>query len=200
MMIHGKRRDIGLGSYRHVSLSDARDLAREYVKAARAGDDPTETLRKQTDVPDFQTLAHAYYEQHKGRWKNPKHQQQWINTLEQYAFPAIGNRQIDHIATPEIVAVLSPIWFEKHETARRLKQRIATVFDDAKGKGYLSGENPVAGVSASLKVDKRIRPKHFAAMDYCDLPQFIARLRSDEVPTMSRLERIPFILDRIHTN
>jgi hypothetical protein len=100
----------------------------------------------------------------------------------------IGKRPIDQVTTPEIVAALSPIWFEKHETARRLKQRIATVFDDAKGKGHIAGENPVAGVSASLKSNKRTRKvKHHAAMDYRDLPAFMARLRGDEVPAMSRL-------------
>lgn len=188
VMVHGKRKDIGLGSYRHVSLSDARDLARKYVKAARDGDDPTKTLRKQAAVPDFESVARAYYERHKGRWKNQEHRHQWITTLATYVFPKIGKRQIDQISTPEIVAVLSPIWFEKHQTARRVKQRIATVFDDAKGKGHLTGENPVAGVSASLKTDKRLgRPKHFAAMDYRDLPSFVERLCADDPPPMSRL-------------
>jgi len=188
VMVHGRRRDIGLGSYRHVGLSDARDIAREYVRVARAGDDPTKTLRKQTAVPDFETLAKAYFEQHKGRWKNQEHRHQWITTLETYVFPKIGKRRIDQISTPEIVAVLSPIWFEKHQTARRIKQRIATVFDDAKGKGHLTGENPVTGVSASLKTDKRLgRPEHFPAMDYRDLPSFIERLCAGDPPTMSRL-------------
>lgn len=171
-----------------MSLSEARDLARQYVKEARSGNDPRLVLRKETVVPTFEAIARSYYKQHNSRWKNPKHQQQWINTLEQYAFPAFGNRPIDQITTPEIVAVLSAIWFEKHETARRLKQRIATVFDDAMGKGHITGENPVTGVSASLKSDKRLRrPKHHAAMDYRDLPAFMARLRSDDVPAMSRL-------------
>lgn len=189
VMVQGKRTDIGLGSYQLVGLSEARDLAREYVREARNGNDPRITLRKQVEAtPDFETLARAYYEQHKGRWKNDKHRAQWINTLEQYAFPAIGKRPIDQIATPEIVTVLSAIWFDKHETARRLKQRIATVFDDAKGKGHIAGENPVTGVSASLKSNKRIRKvKHHAAMDYRDLPPFMARLRSDDIPAMSRL-------------
>lgn len=187
IMVQGRRRDFGLGSYPLVTLSEARDQARLYLKAARAGDDPKVTLRRSSSIPDFETVARDYFAQHRTRWKNEKHQQQWITTLEQYAFPVLGKRRIDDISTPDVVAVLSPIWFEKHETARRLKQRIATVLDDAKGKGHLTGENPVAGVSASLKRDKRTRPQHFAAMDYRDLPEFIARLRSDETPAMGKL-------------
>ena len=33
--------------------------------------------------------------------------------------------------------VLTPIWTEKPETARRLKQRMKLVFDWAKASGYL---------------------------------------------------------------
>jgi integrase len=187
IMVQGRRRDLGLGSYPLIGLSEARELARDYIRAARSGDDPTVTLRRSNSVPTFEEVARDYYAQHKSRWKNAKHRQQWINTLEQYVFPTLGKRRIDDIGTPDIVALLSPLWFEKHETARRLKQRISTVFDDAKGKGFLTGENPVAGVSASLKRDKRIRPKHFKAMDYRDVPAFIATLRSDERPAMAKL-------------
>ncbi len=186
-VIQGRRTDVGLGSYGRVSLSDARDIAREYVKIARAGDDPRLTLRNSGGVPDFETAARAYHKQHKKRWKNTKHRQQWINTLSDYAFPAIGKRPVDKIATPEIVALLSPIWFEKPETAKRVRQRISAVLDDAKGRGHLNGENPVSGVSASLKADKRTRPQHFRAMDYRDLPEFIQWLRNDDIPAMSRL-------------
>ncbi len=186
-VIQSNRTDLGLGSYGRVSLSEARDIAREYVKVARAGDDPRVILRDTGGIPNFETAARAYHEQHKERWKAPKHRQLWINTLTKYAFPTIGKRPVDKITTPEIVAVLSPIWFEKPETAKRVKQRIATVLDDAKGKGHLTSENPVTGVSASLRSDKRTRPQHFRAMDYRDLPAFIQWLRSDDTPTMSRL-------------
>jgi len=186
-VIQGNRTDVGLGSYGRVSLSEARDIAREYVKVARAGDDPRLTLRDSSGIPDFETAARAYHKQHEERWKNTKHRQQWINTLSDYAFPIIGKRPVDKITTPEIVTLLSSIWFEKPETAKRVKQRIGAVLDDVKGRGHLSGENPVSGVSASLKADKRTRPQHFKAMDYRDLPAFIQWLSSDDTPTMSHL-------------
>jgi predicted helicase len=39
--------------------------------------------------------------------------------------------------------VLLPIWTEKHETAKRVAQRIKAVLDVAKSKGFYTGENPV---------------------------------------------------------
>jgi len=64
-------------------------------------------------------------------WKNAKHGQQWINTLRDYAFPKIGRMPLDSIGQPEVMMCLSPIWTGKHETARRLAQRIKTVLDVA---------------------------------------------------------------------
>ncbi len=185
--VQGRRRDIGLGSYKHVSLAEARAKAFEYRRVARAGQDPLLVLRDNEAVPSFEELARSYYDLHKAQWRNPKHRQQWINTLEQYAFPTIGRRPVNQISTPDIVALLSPIWFEKRETARRVKQRIAAVLDDAKGKGHLHGENPVAGVSASLKDGKQFKPKHHRAIDYRDLPALVAELRSDNSFSMTRL-------------
>ncbi len=189
IIVQGRRRDIGLGSYKNVSLAAARDRARDYRRDAREGLDPTVTQRKSADIKTFEQLAREYHTKHKAHWKNPKHRQQWINTLTQYAFPSLGHRRIDEISTPEIVSALSPIWHTKLQTAQRVKQRIATVFNFAKGQpGQFSGENPVNGVGDILKVDrKKNRPRHFKAIRYQDLPEFMKWLRNDELPTMSRL-------------
>jgi hypothetical protein len=44
-----------------------------------------------------------------------------------YVFPKIGHRPVAEIQTYEVLDVLTPIWFEKPETARRLLQRIEVV-------------------------------------------------------------------------
>ncbi|MFZ3581412.1 phage integrase central domain-containing protein [Loktanella sp. DJP18] len=50
--------------------------------------------------------------------------------LQNNAFPKIGYRSIDEIAAQGIVEVLQPtIWLDKHETARRVLQRMKVVFD-----------------------------------------------------------------------
>jgi integrase len=70
---------------------------------------------------------------------------------------------------------LSEIWLKKPETARRIRQRIGTVFDWAKAAGFRSGENPVDGVSRGLPRQPD-RDDHFAAMPYVDVPKFIKQL------------------------
>lgn len=71
--------------------------------------------------------------------------------------------------------MLSPIWNEISETARRVKQRIKVVFDWAKASGYRSGDNPVEGVSSVLPKQNR-KQDHYAALPYAELPVFIRKL------------------------
>ncbi len=78
-----------------------------------------------------------------------------------------------------MLSCLSPIWTEKHETARRLSQRIKTVLDVAKSKGFRDGKNPVTAVrDAGVLPKVKAKPKHHSAMHWRDVPAFFADLES----------------------
>nr|WP_321442573.1 integrase arm-type DNA-binding domain-containing protein [uncultured Cohaesibacter sp.] len=180
LMVQGRRRDMGLGGISLVSLAEARELALKYRKIARQGGDPIEERRKERlTAPIFSEAAQTVFEENKSTWKNPKHAQQWFNTLQTYAFPHIGSRQVDQIQTSDILKVLSPIWLEKAETARRVRQRMSTVFDWAKTAGFRSGDNPVDGVEKGLP-KQNSKDKHHAAMPYQEVPAFVARIRTEQ--------------------
>jgi integrase len=177
IVVHGRRRDIGLGGAKLVSLAEARDLAQQYRRVARNGGDPLAARRKARQlVPDFATAARAVHADNASTWRNPKHAAQWINTLVEYAFPLIGNRPVDQIDGPDLLRVLSPIWLTKPETARRVRQRISVVLDWAKAAGHRAGDNPVAGVLKGLPKQSD-KAKHHAALAYSDVPAFVASLR-----------------------
>lgn len=55
-------------------------------------------------------------------WSNPKHTAQWRSTLETYASPVIAAKPVDEITAADVLAVLTPIWMEKPETAGRVRQ------------------------------------------------------------------------------
>jgi integrase len=178
-MVQGRRRDIGLGGCRVVGLAEARNKAAEYRGIARSGGDPlAEKRRKLTIVPSFIEAAKKIHSERSAAWKNQKHAKQWINTINKYAAPIIGERRVDQIETPDILKILAPIWLVKPETARRLKQRLSAVFDWAKAAGYLQGENPVAGVSKGLPKQPD-RKAHHRAMAPDDVPGFVQRLCAD---------------------
>ncbi|MCW2246226.1 integrase [Azospirillum fermentarium] len=180
LMIQGKRRDIGLGSASLVTLAEAREMALDMRKLARNGGDPLAERRKvRRVVPSFEDAARTCHGEHKESWKNEKHAVQWLATLEAHVFPALGPVKVDEIGTPEVRDVLLPIWLEKPETARRVRQRVGTVLDWASAKGFREGENPVRSVTKGLPKQKDA-VEHFAALPFADVPAFLSRLRETD--------------------
>jgi len=151
IQINGRRRDIGLGELRHVSLRNARLEAAAIKKLAASGVDPLEERRKvEVVIPTFETAAKmAHAELVKG-WKNGKHTKQWLKTLELYAFPKLGKLKVDKIDGPLIRDVLAEIWLGVPETARRVRQRIGTVLDWAYSSGFRPTEAPTRSISKGL--------------------------------------------------
>lgn len=174
---HGKplRTDFGLGGADLVTLNQARDRALEYRRLARQGLNPRFNADKK--VPTFEEIAHQVHIARLPTWKNPKHGQQWINTLTEYAFPKIGRLPVSEIEQPEVMQVLLPIWTEKHETAKRLAQRIKTVLAVAKSSGYRTGENPVTTLrEAKVLPTVKQKVRHHKAMHWKEVPAFYADL------------------------
>ena len=109
--------------------------------------------------------------------------------MELHVLPKLGNRALQSINSGDVLDVLAPIWAEKHDTARRLKQRISGVFDWAKGAGHYEGDNPAAVVGKSLPRVKQ-RAQHMASLPWQDLPAFLADLRQREGVSARALEFI----------
>lgn len=171
------RTDFGLGGADIVTINQARERALEYRRMAKQGLNPRFNAKR--EIPTFEEFAQQVHFERMPTWKNAKHSQQWINTLRDYAFPKIGRMPLDSIDQPEVMMCLSPIWTEKHETARRLAQRIKTVLDVAKSKGFRSGENPVTGIKDAGALPKvKAKPKHHKAMRWQDVPAFYADLKA----------------------
>jgi integrase len=171
------RTDFGLGGADVVTLNQARERALEYRRMAKQGLNPR--FNASREIPCFEEVARQVHIDRMPTWKNDKHGAQWINTLRDYAFPKIGRMPVDSIGQPEVLMCLSPIWTEKHETARRLAQRIKIVLDMAKSKGFRSSENPVVAIQDAQVLPKvKAKPQHHNAMAWQDVPAFYADLKA----------------------
>lgn len=171
------RTDFGLGGADVVSVNQARERALEYRRMAKSGLNPR--FNAQREIPTFEELARQVHIDRLPTWKHPKHGQQWVNTLRDYAFPKIGRMPVDSIGEPEVLMCLSPIWTAKHETAKRLTQRIKAVLDVAKSSGFRSGENPVTAVKEAGVLPKvKANVVHHDAMPWRDVPAFYAELET----------------------
>lgn len=175
-----KRRNAGLGSYPEVSIAEAGRLGSEFRARLRSGEDPLESKKSKANtqpaIPTFEEATRIVHQELLPGWQNHKHGQQWINTLEQYAFPIIGNFRLNELAPGHIADVLRPIWQDKAETASRLKQRLHTVMAWGWAHGHCQS-NPVDVVKHLLSVQpgKAIRTRHQPAMPWADIPNFVAK-------------------------
>lgn len=169
------RTDFGLGGADIVTINQARERALEYRRMAKTGLNPRFNANR--EIPTFEEISRQVHIDRMPTWKNAKHGQQWLNTLRDYAFPKIGRMPIDSIGQPEVLMCLSPIWTDKHATAKRLAQRIKTVLDVAKSKGFRSGENPVTSIrDADVLPKVKVKAHHHDAMPWADVPAFYAEL------------------------
>jgi len=171
----GKRRDYGLGSFKDVGLSEARELARDYRRKVRLGLDPIAARQTVSNTSTFAEAAASVHEEHKRGWKNGKHGAQWLATLKAYAFPSIGRLPVEAVTTGQVRDLLAEIWLTKPETARRVRQRIGTVLDYAHGKGW---REPFVMSAVNKALPKQPRKAgRFEALPYEEVPSFIGKLR-----------------------
>ena len=165
----------GLGSFPSVSLAEARKSAATAVKEAKAtaaaAPEP-----EQNPVPTFGRASRDYIAANAPGWSNPKHRQQWTNTLAKYADPIIGNKRIDEIGTADVLAVLSPIWVSKRETASRVRQRMEKIFDWAIVHGQRDRANPATkAILVGLPKVKQAK-EHHRALPYSEVPAALHRV------------------------
>ena len=173
-----KRRNAGLGSYPEIGIAEAAKLAQTMREQLSAGDDPLELKKAETTkivIPTFEEAARKVHTELLPGWRNKKHARQWISTLEQHVFPAMGTVPLDAITPANVADVLRPSWMTIPETSGRVKQRIHKVMQWAWAHGFCSA-NPVDVVDHLLpqQVSASIRTEHQPAMPWKVIPLYIA--------------------------
>ncbi len=178
----GKRKDLGLGSAKLVSLAVARDKARELRTAIKV--DGRDVLAERKDAKaaqiTFREAARQYHAENEAGWKSKIYARQWLSALQNYAFPKLGDKTTGEITAADIIATLSPIWQDIPETARQVRNRICAVLDYAHAKGWRSSEAPSGNGSlkAGRGLPRQVKgPVHRKAMPYVAIPAFITSLQ-----------------------
>ncbi len=190
----GVRRSMGIGSLHTIGLSEARAKARSLRQLLLDGVNPLEAKRAKrlaeaieaAKRKTFRQCAEDYLALHLSEFKNPKHRQQWCNTLAQYAFPKIGAMSVGDVTPADVLRVIEPIWSTRRETASRVRQRIKRILDYATTRGLRSGDNPAAHVTETLPKGKN--GGHHAALPYVELPAFMVELRDRDSLSARALE------------
>ena len=168
LTINGKRTDIGLGGFPLVTLAEAREVAFENRRLARRGGDPLADKRR-ARVPTFREAARRTHEANLSRWRNGKHTVSWMQTLERHAMPRLGAMPVDTIGREDVLAVLTPIWASRVETACRVRQRIRAVLSWCQAHGYVENNAAGEGIDGALPVMPKVKA-HQRALAHAEVP------------------------------
>lgn len=192
------RREYGIGPYGappKVSTDAARAEAARLREIIRQGLDPLAPEPAPPPVvivPTFTTAAARFIRQHRHGWSNRKHTHQWISTLKKYAVPVIGHIAVDQITTAHLLAILSPIWVSRTDTAKRVQGRIERILDAATAHGHRNGDNPArwrGHLSSLLPQPRKVtRIRHQPALPWELVPSFILELRAHRGLSSKALE------------
>jgi integrase len=185
--LHGRERQMGLGSLDTVSLAEAREKASGCRKQVKERIDPIDARNvslaaaaaRNAKSKSFDECAAEYITAQQAGWTNAEHRKQWTNTLATYVSPVLGSLPVAAIDVDLVVKALQPIWEKKPETASRVRGRIEAVLGWATARKLRQGDNP-ARWKGNLEhlLSHRFRVvEHLAALPYAEIGAFMAELR-----------------------
>jgi integrase len=193
--VTGKRRDMGLGAYPGLGIAAARKAAIEAHELIAIGSDPIDVRRRAEEetrthsaVPTFRETAERVHAAVKPGFRNAKHADQWINTLADYVFPAIGDRPVTELRARDFADALRLIWLTKPETASRVRQRCDAVMKWCAARDLVAA-SPLSAIDVLLprQPGKRERVEHHPAVPWRRLPEVARTLFHEQPPTIGRL-------------
>lgn len=183
--IHGKRRDIGLGGYPLVSLAEARDKAFENRRLARGGSDPLAVKRK-ARVPSFREAAQKTFEANRPRWRSAKVAANWWQQMERHAFPRLGTMPVNNIGREDVLAILTPLWTERPEIARKLRQRVRATLGWCQAHGFVEVNQAGEAIDGALPTMPAVR-QHFRALPHGEVAAALKTVEASKSATASKL-------------
>jgi integrase len=183
--IHGRRREMGLGSATHVSLKEARETASECRKVVRAGMDPIKQRERQRreaarNIHLLKDIAEDAFEARKAELKGDGKAGRWFTPIELHILPKLGKVPVADIDQKDIRDTLAPIWHTKAETARKALNRLAIVMRHAAALG-LDVDLQATDKARALLGKSRHKPANIPAMPWKDVPAFYQSLSDGTV-------------------
>ena len=178
LTVRGKRRNFGLGGFPDVSLKEARNQAAGMRQSVRRGEDPGQRQQiKEPAIPTFAEAAERVIELRAPAWTSKRHATQWRESLRLHAFPRFADHPVDAISTADVLSVLEPIWNTKAETAGRVRQRMAAIFDFTIAAGWRK-DNPCNGALKAALPRRTRERSHHPALPYDEVGDALAAIRN----------------------
>ena len=124
-------------------------------------------------------------EQQRPGWRNAKHARDWPRSLRAYAFPRIGALPVSEVTTADVLAILTAIWHDKPETARRVRQRIGAVMKWAVAMGHRQ-DNPAGDAVGQALGRQQAVVQHMRALPHGAVADALATVRISQASVTTK--------------
>ena len=183
--VHGRRREMGLGSIDTVSLKEARESAEQWRAVVRQGKDPIkerERLKREAAKGDntLASVAVEAFEARKAELKEDGKAGRWFSPLELHVLPKLGKIPVEEIDQQDIKTALAPIWHTKAETARKAINRLAIVMRHAAAMG-LDVDIQATDKAKALLGKSRHVVSHIPSLSWKEVPAFYESLSDGSI-------------------
>lgn len=183
--VHGKRRELGLGSPALVSLAEAREAALANRKLARSGGNPLQAKRQVSAILTFEEAARRAHTEFAPTWKNPKNRAAFLTTLETYVFPSFGGTRVPEVTSSQVRQAILAARKAAPSVARDLVYRVSTVFKWAIAEGMRQDNPARAEVLALPRDETPKRPRK--ALPYDAVAACLATVRASRAGLSTKL-------------
>lgn len=188
-----KEQTASLGTYPDTGLAEARVRAKAIKEDLKVGITPKDREReqkkllrvaRQSEEHTFKVVAQAWYQEciDDGIWSSEKHRAVIKESLQNHAYPTIGDTPIKEVTASDVRSVARKIaragtW----ETAQRVLQRIHTVFVWAEDE-ELVDSIPTRPAQRWIKANRPddSKGKSYAALTPAELPELVQALEAEE--------------------
>jgi len=183
--IHGRRREMGLGSLSEVSLKEARQAADAQRQLVRQNKDPIKERQKQRgeaakNLHLLSDVARDAFESRKAELKGDGLAGRWFSPVELHILPKLGRMPVGEISQTDIRDTLAAIWHAKAETARKALNRLSICMEHAAALGF-EVDLQACDKAKALLGKSRHKAENIPAVPWAEVPAFYASLSDGTV-------------------
>lgn len=183
--VHGRRREMGLGSTQDVSLKDARAVAAKWRGLAAQDIDPIKQREKERreavrNLHLLSDIATDAFESRKAELKGDGEAGRWFSPLRLYVLPKLGKVPVTEIDQTDIRDTLAPIWHAKADTAKKALNRLGLCLEHAAALG-LDVDIQATAKAKALLGKQRHKVQNVPSVPWREVPTFYASLSDGSI-------------------
>ena len=127
-------------------------------------------------MPSFREADKRTFEVLSKRWKSAKSKKNWVQVMEKYIHPVIGDAPVDEVGRDKILRILNPLWTSRPEQGRRVRRHIKAVLDWSMANGFVEVNLAGDSISGALPSMRRLK-QHHKTIPYSEVADAIEQVR-----------------------